>query len=94
MRKSRILKYCISYNIGMTKGTKAKKTMDIIERDIYSLISSPKARTCSNTRYGLPKVGLIKMALPPYNVFMLHNIQRIVMPEALPFSKQKEKLRI
>ena len=40
MRKSRILKYCISYNIGMTKGTKAKKTMDIIERDIYSLISS------------------------------------------------------
>lgn len=57
-------------------------------------VSSPKARTCSNTRYGLPKVGLIKMALPPYNVFMLHNIQRIVMPEALPFSKQKEKLRI
>lgn len=40
MREINISKYCISHNIGMTKGTKAKKIMDIIERDIYSLISS------------------------------------------------------
>ena len=62
--------------------------------DVATNFSFQKALTCSNTWYGLPKAGLIKMALPHYNVFMLHNIQQIVMLEVLPFSKQKEKLRI
>ena len=65
-----------------------------MSRQIFSLTSCQKARTYSNTRYGLPKAGLIKMALPHYNVSTLHNIQRTVMLEVSPFSNPKEKLRI
>ena len=69
-----------------------QETTDVATNFFFDFLQ--KALTCSNTRYGFPKAGLIKMALPHYNVFMLHNIQQIVMLEVLPFSKQKEKLRI